>query len=65
MGNKMKDLRKAIEDVIEDSIVVNVNGSLCDDTGILVDETKFNTLIAEYNIHFVEPEDKQEEYNLQ
>lgn len=49
----LKDLRDAIRDVLEDA----------DDTGCIgmytVDAYLLQTLQAEYNIHFVEPNDKQ------
>lgn len=49
----LKDLRDAIREVLENA----------DDTGCencyVVDESVLRILQAEYNIHFVEPNDKQ------
>ena len=61
----MSDLKKAIEDVIQDSVILDGTSNGCTHIeGVLVDKEAFNILIAEYNIHFIEPEDKQEEYEL-
>ena len=50
----MKDLRDAIKTL--------VNNTENDWVGLIVNDDDMANLIAEYNIHFVEPEDKQLEF---
>ena len=56
----MKDLRDAIKTLVDNSRWVWD----CDDRVMVLGVTTDNieNLIAEYNIHFVEPEDKQLEF---
>lgn len=58
----MKDLREAIFNVFNHSIAVKFTGDKKNETvGYLVGAEHMKILLAEYNIHFIEPEDKQEE----
>lgn len=54
----MKDLRDAIKQLVENC----EDSNWTDDQGvsiIIVDNDSLETLVAEYNIHFVEPEEEQ------
>lgn len=62
----MKDLREAIFNVFNHSIPVKFTSNKAPLVGYLVNREHMDILLAEYNIHFIEPEDKQEEpYYLQ
>lgn len=56
----MKDLREAIFNVLNYSVPVKFSYPQGEIEGHLVDPYHFKILLAEYNIHFIEPEDKQE-----
>lgn len=53
MSKMFDDLKKAIRDVLE-----GADNTGCEDCYV-VDETRLRILQAEYNIHFVEPDDEQ------
>jgi hypothetical protein len=55
----MKDLREAIFNVFNHSIPVKFTNSK-EIIGYLVNKEHMDILLAEYNIHFIEPEDEQE-----
>lgn len=52
----MKDLREALEMVFNNAIPVKL-GELT--TAYAIGIYDFHNLVAEFNIHFIEPEDKQ------
>ena len=56
----MSDLQKAILDVLQDATRASSEYDAADDDdNMVVSHERLKVLQAEYNIYFVEPEDKQ------
>jgi hypothetical protein len=56
----MKDLKSAISLVLSHGCPVKVDEK---DAGVLISQKFLDILLAEYNIHFVEPDAKQLEFS--